>query len=226
MIKFQQVTKKYGDKEALSKVSFDIEKGEFVFVVGSTGAGKTTILKLLLGEIKPDGGRIAFDNLEVNSLKARQLPYLRRRIGTVFQDFKLLRDRTVWENTALAADVLRGDKDLAGKDIEEALKKVDMIDKKDLFPLQLSGGELQKTVIARAVVFQPDLIFADEPTGNLDPATAWQIINLLVDIHQKSKTTVIVATHNCDIVDSMKKRVIEIENGKIVRDQRRGKYKK
>jgi cell division transport system ATP-binding protein len=223
MIVFDQVTKKFGEKEILKKVSFSVGKGEFVFLVGPSGAGKTTILRLLIKEVTLDSGEIKIDKKKI-----KQIPkdYLRRQIGAAFQDFKVLEDRTVYENISLALEI-EGKK---GTEIEKSTKKmIDVVGlegKENLFPQELSGGELQRTVLARAAVSQPKVIFADEPTGNLDPETAWQVINVLKKINRKQGTTVIAATHDVEIVNSLKERVISLKAGEIVKDEKKGEYKK
>jgi cell division transport system ATP-binding protein len=224
MIKFKNVTKEYFDgTTALKEASFEIDKGEFVFLVGPSGAGKTTILKLLLKEIKPTSGKIEVDGENIVKLKTSQVPYLRRKIGAVFQDFKLLYDRTVYENVSIALE-MQGKKSKDIKDeVNKALELVGLEKKSKLFPIQLSGGELQRISLARAMVVKPKVLFADEPTGNLDMDTGWQIINLLKQINKKG-TTVIMATHNIEIVDSLNQRVIRLKKGKIKSDKKKGKY--
>jgi cell division transport system ATP-binding protein len=224
MIKFDQVSKKFGEIVALDKVSFEIEPGEFVFITGPSGAGKTTIAKLILREYLPTSGKIKVDQFDLEAMKTKEIPQLRRKIGMVFQDFKLLSDRTIWENVALALRVLGKNEAEIEKEIPRILKLVGLEKRADLFPSQLAGGELQRAGLARAVVGQPDIIIADEPTGNLDLTTAWQIIKLLQKVNQTGKT-VIMATHNFEIVNAMKERVIELNEGKLVSDKKKGKYK-
>lgn len=224
MIEFKNVTKQFGDGTvALDKVSFRIEPGEFVFIVGPSSAGKTTILRLLIREILPTIGSIFLEKEEVNTLHPRKIPGLRRKIGAAFQDYKLLRDRTVFENVSLPLEILGKPFQAIKKEVLEILEMVGLKKKDELFPLQLSGGELQRTVIARALAPKPSILFADEPTGNLDPGTAWQIVKLLKQINETGKT-VIMATHNFDIVDSLNERVIALEKGKIISDKKKGKY--
>lgn len=218
MIRFESVTKEFPNGTiALENVSFVIDPGEFVFFVGPSGAGKTTILRLLLRELLPSSGSIMVDEHDLVNLRKRDLPLLRRQIGAVFQDYKLIEDRTVAENVALVADILKKTHAQIAGQVSETLSLVGLEEKADLFPSQLSGGELQRTTIARALASQPKVLFADEPTGNLDEATAWEIINLLMTIN-KQDTTVIIATHNQEIVKSLDKRVVELERGRIVRD--------
>ncbi len=222
MVKFDNVSKKFGSIFALEDVSFEIKKGEFVFVTGASGAGKTTILRLLLREFRPDSGRVFIENKDIATLRSGEVPFYRRKIGFVFQDFKLLPDRTVFENVALALEIT-GEAANAKSRIIEVLKEVDLSERANLFPRQLAGGEQQRTVIARALVGNPKIILADEPTGNLDPATGKQIISLL-DRATQDGTTVIMATHNENLVNSLKRRVIKLAKGKVVSDKISGKY--
>ena len=225
MIEFKNVVKQFKDGTvALDKLNFVIESGEFVFIVGPSGSGKTTIFRLLIREFLPTSGSIFLEKEEVNTLHRKKIPALRRRIGSAFQDYKLLWDRTVFENISLPLEILGRSSRETENEVLEILELVGLKEKGDLFPLQLSGGEIQRTVIARALIAKPSILFADEPTGNLDPATAWQIVKLLKQINEKGKT-VIMATHNFDIVDSLKGRVISLEKGKIISDEKKGKYK-
>lgn len=223
MIKFENVTKKFGDIVALRSVSFEVKPGEFVFITGPSGAGKTTIVKLILKEILPSEGKIEVLGENLEKISPQKLPFLRQKIGVVFQDFKLLPDRTVFENTALPLEVEKKEKKEIEKTVKEILELVGLLDRQDLFPLQLAGGELQRTCLARAVAGNPKILIADEPTGNLDPTTSWQIVKLLKKIN-KIGTTVIMATHNVDIVDSLKERVIKIDKGEVLKDEKEGKY--
>lgn len=223
MVKFDQVTKKFGSITALSEVSFEIDQGEFVFVTGPSGAGKTTLIRLLLREIKPDSGQVLIEGKDLSLLRSREIPYFRRKVGTVFQDFKLLPERTVFENVALAVEITGEKQESAEKKIKEALDEVGILEKANLFPRQLAGGEQQRAVMARALVGSPKLILADEPTGNLDPVTSRQIVSLL-DKAAKAGTTVLIATHNENIVNSLKRRVITFKKGKVVSDKALGKY--
>ncbi|MBU3957289.1 cell division ATP-binding protein FtsE [Patescibacteria group bacterium] len=224
MIKFDKVTKKFGEIVALEGASFEIKPGEFVFITGPSGAGKTTIVKLILREYLPTTGEIKVGEHDLTEMKKKDIPKLRRNIGVVFQDFKLLTDRTVLENVALALRVLGKGEEEINKEIPKILKLVGLEERTNLFPSQLAGGELQRAGLARAVIGQPDIIIADEPTGNLDLATAWQIIRLLQKVNKMGKT-VIMATHNFEIVNSMKERVIELDKGKLISDKKKGKYK-
>jgi cell division transport system ATP-binding protein len=226
MIRFENVTKQFPNETiALEKISFHIESGEFTFIVGPSGAGKTTILRLLLQELKPTSGTILIDKSDIGKITKKQLPDLRRQIGAVFQDYKLITDRTVAENVALVSEIVKQSKEEIEAHVAKILSLVGLEDKADLFPSQLSGGELQRTSIARALATQPKIIFADEPTGNLDPATAWEILNLLLMLNQEG-TTVIVATHDLDAVKSLNKRIIELDQGRVVRDTKKPEEKK
>lgn len=224
MILFDNVTKKYGKQFlALEKISLKVEQGEFVFLVGPSGAGKTTMLRLLTAEILPTSGAVFVDDWEVNKLPIKKIAYLRRKIGFVFQDFKLLIDRTVGENIALALEILGKSKKEIEIRVEQVLKIVHLSGKDNFFPSQLSLGELQRVAIGRAIAGEAKVLLADEPTGNLDPKTSWEILKIINTIN-KNGTTVIMATHNVDVVDSMKKRVIVLAKGKIIRDQEKSKY--
>ncbi len=225
MIDLQKVTKQFGNRTvALSEIDLKITEGEFAFLIGSTGSGKTTLLKLLTREYAPTSGKIFVDNEDLNRLKGMSLTRLRRKIGVIFQDFKLLFDRTVFENIALPLEIMgaRG-KEIKEK-VEQTLEIVNLMKQKDLFPAQLSGGEMQRVSIARAVIVEPKIILADEPTGNLDPSTGWDIIKLLRNINKKKMVTVIMASHNVDVVNTLGQRVIRLENGKIKKDEKEGKY--
>lgn len=226
MIALENVTKKFPNETiALQDVSFHIDPGEFVFIVGASGAGKTTILRLLLHELKPSSGTIHIEGEDIGTLKKNELPALRRKIGAVFQDYKLLDDHTARENVALVSEMIKASNQEVGAHVEEILSLVGLKDKEDLFPSQLSGGELQRTAIARALTTDPKIIFADEPTGNLDPASSWEIIKLLLKINEGG-TTVIVATHNEEMVKALKKRIIELEKGRVIGDTKQAKAKK
>lgn len=210
MIDFIEVTKKFGETTALENISFKIESGEFVFIVGRSGSGKTTLIKLILRDYLPTSGAIRIGGINLNDIPRKKTPEYRRRIGVVFQDFKLLPDQTVFENVALALRILgKGELGIA-REVNEILRSVGLEKKGDFFPAQLSAGELQRTCLARAVVGQPEVILADEPTGNLDLKTAHQIVDLLEKINKTGKT-VVMTTHNLEIVKRMKKRVIELD---------------
>lgn len=216
--------KKYGTSiVALENINLEIHGGEFVFVVGPSGAGKSTLLRLLARETVPTGGKITVDEFDVGRLKNSEIPTYRRKLGFVFQDFKLLDDRTVFENVALALEV-RGIADSEiKKEVERILKLFEIWDRRNLFPNQLSGGEAQRTAIARAIIGKPSLLIADEPTGDLDPQTSWGVMQLLNEINSWG-TTVIMATHNTEIVNTLKKRVIAIKGGKVVKDKKESGY--
>ena len=224
MIELKNVSKVYKNNHiALSDINISINRGEFVFLVGPSGAGKSTFIKLLLKEIEPSNGNINVNGIDVIKLKRNEVPYYRRNIGVVFQDFRLLHEKTVYENIAFALQVVEaGNRDIKRR-VSSVLSVVGLSNKSNLYPNQLSGGEQQRVVLARAIVNNPSILICDEPTGNLDPDTAWEIMQLLDDIN-KSGTTLLMATHAKDIVDRMKKRVIAVEKGVIVRDQQRGVY--
>ena len=217
MIKFNKVTKTYGDVTALKDVSFEVKDGEFVFLMGPSGAGKTTILKLILKEILPNSGEIKVGGTDVAKISEKELPLFRQKIGCVFQDFKLLNERTVEENIEIALAVLGIQESKWKERVAKVLKMVGLESRKSLFPSQLSGCEIQRVSLARALVVNPDLILADEPTGNLDWEKADEIMEVLEKINKEGKT-VIVATHNKEIVNKMKKRIIKISSGKIIKE--------
>jgi cell division transport system ATP-binding protein len=227
MISFVNVTKVYptcaGDIVAANDVSFEVEEGEFVSIVGRSGAGKTTLLKLLLAEEKPTLGKILFEGMEVHSLKSSQLPELRRRIGAVFQDYKLLSFKNTFENVAYIMEAIGADDETIARDVPKVLDIVGLADRSHNFPPELSGGERQRVAIARALIHRPDVILADEPTGNLDPYNAHDIIKLLVKINEMG-TTVILATHDKQIINALGKRVVTLEEGKVMRDEQKGKF--
>ncbi len=225
MIKMQGVTKIYRDTGvcALQDVNLEIEKGEFVFLIGATGAGKSTLIKLLLREEVATEGKIIVNGMDLAKLKRRQIPQLRREIGTVFQDFRLLPDRTVYENVAFAMQVVGKSRKTIGHIVPQVLALVGLSEKADAKPDQLSGGEKQRAAMARALVNNPPLLIADEPTGNLDPKTSEEIMRLLERIHRLG-TTVVVVTHAKELVDRMQKRVLTLENGGLIRDAGQGGY--
>jgi cell division transport system ATP-binding protein len=224
MIEMYDVWKTYPNgAEALRGINVKIEKGEFVYVVGPSGAGKSTFIKLMYREEKPTKGTIFVNNFNVEMVKEKKIPLLRRQIGVVFQDFKLLPKLTAYENVAFALEVIETPRKKLKSRVQEVMEMVGLGDKLHALPNQLSGGEQQRVAIARALVNRPAVIIADEPTGNLDPDTSWEIMNLFDQINSRG-TTVVMATHNKDIVNTMKRRVIAIENGEIVRDERRGVY--
>lgn len=217
MVKFNKVTKTYGNVIALKDVSFEVKDGEFVFLMGPSGAGKTTILKLILKEISPDTGEIHVGGVDISKVSEKDVPAFRQKVGCVFQDFKLLNERTTYENIEIALAVLGVAESKWKEKVDKVLKMVGLEGRKDLFPSQLSGGELQRVSLARALVVNPDLVLADEPTGNLDWEMADEIMQLLEKVNAEGKT-VIVATHNKEIVGKLKKRVIKLASGKIIKE--------
>ena len=224
MIYFDNVTKTYPDgTNALNGVTLSIKQGEFVTIVGHSGAGKTTLVKLLLGEDRPTGGCVSFDSVDIQKVRAKDMPDLRRRIGVIFQDFRLLPNKTAYENVAFAMEVAGKTDEEIASDVPHVLELVDLSKKMWNFPRQLSGGELQRVAIARAIVNHPDLIIADEPTGNLDPINTYEIIQILKKINDMG-TTVILTTHNKGVVEALGKRAITMDHGKIIRDDATGKY--
>ena len=222
MIEFRNVSKKYETgTEAIHNINFKINKGEFAFLVGSSGSGKSTIIKLILKEEEPTSGNIIINGKDTTFLKPSRDPFLRRSMGIVFQDFRLLPDKTVYENVAFAMYVVRATPKHIRRQVPMVLSLVGLANKAKVYPNELSGGEQQRVALARAIVNNPSMLIADEPTGNLDPNTAWDIMELLNDINLRG-TTVVVATHAKDIVDKMNKRVIRIDKGNIVRDEKGG----
>jgi len=217
MIEYENVTKYYKTNVGLEDVSVRIENGDFVFLVGPSGAGKSTFIKLMLKELDADSGIIRFGDMEVGKLSNREVPMLRRGIGIVFQDFRLLPKKTAFENVAFAMEIVHCTRRSIKRQVPQVLSLVGIEDKGDKYPDELSAGEQQRVAIARAIVNNPAVLIADEPTGNLDPDTAWGIMRLLERINNRG-TTVVMVTHAKDIVDRMNKRVIAIENGKIIRD--------
>lgn len=224
LISLRSVSKDYGrSAKALESVTLAIDKGEFVFIVGPSGAGKSTLIKLLYREETPSTGQVVVLGKDLAKLRRREIPFLRRRIGVVFQDFKLLEDKTIGENISFALEVTGTPTREIKKRVAQVLNLVGLKDRKDAYPNELSGGEQQRIAIARALVRNPDILLADEPSGNLDPKTAHEIFSLLERANMYG-TTVVVATHAQDMVNLMKKRVIELRNGTVVRDERRGAY--
>lgn len=213
-VQFRSVTKRFGRVVALENSSFEIKKGEFVFITGPSGAGKSTILKLILGELLPTSGQVLVESVDVSKIEGRDLPLFRQKIGTVFQDFKVLHERTVSENVEVALAVIGLSESQWPERVKHVLKLVGLTNQAGLFPSQLSGGELQRVSLARALVVNPRLLLADEPTGNLDWETSEEIVKLFEKINAEGKT-VIMATHNQEIVKRLKKRVIRIEGGKM-----------
>jgi len=224
MISFQGITKIfYPNILALEDISFEIKPEEFVSITGKSGAGKTTLLRLLLAEEKPTKGRIFFDDQDLFKIKPAHLPQLRRRIGAVFQDYKLLPSKTIYENVAYVMEVIGATEEEIARDVNQVLEIVELENKAQNFPVELSAGERQRAAIARALIHRPDVILADEPTGNLDPYHTLDIIRLLLKIHEFG-TTVILTTHNREIINSLGKRVITLEKGRLIRDEERGRF--
>ncbi len=224
MIKFENVVKTYKNRKALDGINLQIRHGEFISLVGLSGAGKSTFLKLIIGEEDIDGGQIYIDDVDISKVKKSDMPYLRRKIGMVFQDIKLLPKRTAYENVAFAMEVCGHSLEKIKKEVPKILDLVGLSHKKDSFPHEMSGGEKQRVAIARALSHRPVLLLADEPTGNLDEVNAAEVLDLLLKINQLG-TTVILATHAADLVNKVKKRVITIEGGKVTIEQAKGKYK-
>ena len=224
MIEFKNISKLYNNNvKALSDVSINIESGEFVFLVGPSGAGKSTFIKMILKEVEPTSGKVVVNNTDLSKLARNDVPYFRRKIGMVFQDFRLIPNLNVYENVAFAMKVVEATPKEIRRRVPMVLSLVGLSHKYKMFPNELSGGEQKRVSLARAIVNNPSLLIADEPTGNLDPETAKEIMDLLDDIN-KAGTTILMATHAKDIVDTMKKRVIAIEGGEIARDEKRGMY--
>ena len=224
MIRFKNISKIYNNNvKAQSDVNINIERGEFVFIVVPSGAGKSTFIKMLLKEVEPTTGKVIVGDTDLSTLTRRAVPYFRRKIGMVFQDFRLIPNLNVYENVAFAMKVVEASPKEIRKRVPMVLSLVGLSHKYKMFPSELSGGEQQRVSLARAIVNNPSVLIADEPTGNLDPETAKEIMMLLDDIN-KAGTTILMATHAKDIVDTMKKRVIAIEGGEIVRDEKRGMY--
>ena len=225
MIHLKDVTKIYkaNGVVALDQVTIDIERGEFVFIVGTSGSGKSTLMKLLMHEEVATSGSIVVDGQNVTHLKPKEIPYLRRRLGVIFQDYRLLEDKTVYENVAFAMQVIEAPRKIMERSVNTVLDIVGLRKKFNSFPAQLSGGEQQRVAIARAIVNDPRIVIADEPTGNLDPETSWDIMDIFQRINAAG-TTIVMATHDKTIVDQMQRRVIAIAGGKITRDEARGAY--
>lgn len=223
MIIIDKVSKIYDNGAiAVNNISIDIEKGEFVFIVGTSGSGKSSLVRMLLKEIDPTEGEIFIDKIRINDLQRRDIPYLRRKLGVVFQDFKLLPSKTVYENIAFAMEVIESPANAVRRNVPAVLAMVGLTHKSSVYPNELSGGEQQRVALARAIINKPPILLADEPTGNLDPETAWEIMELIKEINTRG-TTVVIATHAKDIVDEMRKRVITIQQG-IVSSDRQGGY--
>ena len=224
MIYFNNVSKVYNkDSVALEDVTLTVKEGEFVSIVGHSGAGKTTLVKMILADDSPTSGTVFFESLDIHKLRSEDLTKLRRRIGVVFQDFKLLSNKTAYENIAFAMEAVGKTDEEIASDVPHVLELVDLGNKHNHFPHQMSGGEQQRLSIARAIINQPEIIIADEPTGNLDPVNTYEIVQILKKINDMG-TTVILTTHNRGVIDSVKNRVVTMEKGRIVRDDKEGKY--
>lgn len=224
MILIDRLNKTYSNSSvALNRINLHIQPKEFVCIVGPSGAGKSTLIKLLTREEMPSSGKIIVGGIDYDSLKRHDIPYLRRKIGVVFQDFKLLTGRNVFENIAFAMEITGASNRVIRHTVPKVLELVGLADKEKSFPRELSGGEKQRVAIARAVIRQPKILIADEPTGNLDPKHAWDIINLLLKIN-KFGTTVLLTTHNKEIVNTLKRRVVTLRNGRVIKDEEQGSY--
>lgn len=224
MIKFENVSRIYGNNlAALEDVSFEIKEKEFVSIVGRSGAGKTTLLRLILAEERPNKGKIFVDEMDIGRINHNHLPFYRRKIGAVFQDYKLFPSKTTYENVAYILEVIGASEKEIKRDVPEVLAIVGLTDRMNNFPTELSGGEKQRVAIARALIHRPEVILADEPTGNLDPYHTMDIIRLLLKINELG-TTVILASHNKEVINSLDKRVITLEKGKVIRDEEKGRF--
>jgi cell division transport system ATP-binding protein len=217
-IVFDQVDKKFGIVYALKDISFEIEQGEFVFLIGNSGAGKSTLLKLILNQLKPTSGKILLGDVDLANGNKEDVDNTRRKIGVVFQDYQLIPDKTIEENIALILDIVNYPPEKIQARIDKVIKAVNLGTRRFLFPSQLAGGELQRASLARALAIEPEVILADEPTGNLDPENSWNLVKLLKDINKENNTTILMTTHNSEIVESLGKRVIKIDEGQIVKD--------
>ncbi len=217
-IVFDKVDKNYGLINALKDITFTISPGEFIFIVGPSGAGKSTLLKLILNQVKPSNGSLTINDIDLKFGKKNDIDNIRQKIGVIFQDYQLIMDKSVEENIALSLDIIKFPKDKIITKIDEVIKEVNLNSRRYLFPSQLSGGELQRAALARALAIEPEVILADEPTGNLDIENSWNLVKLLKNINEKNGTTIIMTTHNQEIVDSLDKRKVEIKEGTIVFD--------
>ena len=223
MIVFQKVSKIYNGCTALNNVDLTIKPKEFISLAGPSGSGKSTLLKLLIGELEPSRGKVFLDKQNIHLLKENEMPKLRRKIGMVFQDFRLLSDRTAYENVAFAMEVVGARVQEISQDVPQLLELVGLADKAHQFPYQLSGGERQRVAIARALIHRPSVILADEPTGNLDLLNSWDVVRLLLKINELG-TTIILATHDREIINNLGRRVITLDKGRVIRDEENGRY--
>ena len=215
---FKNVDKNFGVISALKNISFTINQGEFVFIIGPSGSGKSTLLKLILNQIKPSNGEILIDDINLSLSTKSKIDNVRRKIGVIFQDYQLIMDKSIEENIALILDIVSFPKEKISAKIDEVINQVNLNNRRFLFPSQLSGGELQRAALARALATEPQIILADEPTGNLDIENTWNLVKLLKDINEKNNTTIIMTTHNQEVVNSLDKRQIEIKDGEIKKD--------
>jgi cell division transport system ATP-binding protein len=218
-LEFKNITKKFGSILALNDIDFKVKPGEFVFIVGPSGSGKSTLIKLILNQIKPTSGSILIDEVNINKSKSSQIESIRQKIGVIFQDYQLIQDKTIEENIIVALDIISFPKDDVSARVDQVLKNVGLLSRRHLFPAQLSGGELQRASLARALSIDPKIILADEPTGNLDPENTWNLMKLLKQINHKLGVTVIMTTHNYEIIEAMNKRTITIKSGNLVEDK-------
>ncbi len=223
MIKLENVEKKYGALTALDNLNLEVKAGEFLSIVGPSGAGKSTLIRLLIAEEKPTAGRVIVADRDITTLRHNELPFYRRKIGVIFQDFRLLPQKTVYENVAFALEVCDSSSKEISLRVPKILEMIGLTKKRNRYPKELSGGEQQRVAIARSLVHSPKILIADEPTGNLDPVNTWEIMELLYRIN-RTGTVVILATHNKIVVDRLKKRVVLIKNGKVISDEEKGKY--
>lgn len=215
-IVFDHVNKNFGIVNALKNIDFKIDQGEFVFIIGNSGAGKSTLLKLILNQLKPSSGKILLGDIDLSLGNKEDINNTRRKIGVVFQDYQLISDKTIEENIALSLDIVNYPKEKIQSRIDQVIKEVNLGTRRFLFPSQLAGGELQRASLARALAIEPEVILADEPTGNLDPENSWNLVKLLKEINKNNNTTIIMTTHNNDIVESMGKRIIKLKEGEII----------
>jgi cell division transport system ATP-binding protein len=223
---FRHVKKNYGVINAIKEIDFEIKSGDFVFLVGPSGAGKSTILKLILNQTRPSAGEVIIDGQPMDRNNKKVVDKIRRQIGVIYQDYQLIPDKTVEENIALALDIIGYPQDKMSEKIETVINQVCLNSRRHLFPAQLAGGELQRASLARAIAIEPKIILADEPTGNLDTENAWNLIKLIKDINESNGTTIIMTTHNLDIIQSLDKRIITLKNGEIVSDTKKKLLKK
>ena len=219
-IVFKQVSKNFGFIDALESVDFEVKSGDFVFLFGPSGSGKSTIIKLILSQIAPSEGQITVGKHQYSNIHKREIDNIRKKIGIIFQNYQLIPDKSIEENIALSLDIISYPKEKIQSKVDEVIKKVNLTTRRLLYPSQLSGGELQRASLARALAIDPEIILADEPTGNLDQQNSWNLVKLLKNINQKQKCTVIMATHDVDIVKSLNKKIIHLQNGRIIKSKK------